>query len=217
MRTYVVEDLVREVRIIIDENRESSPLIEDGDETTLSLNEVIAYNIPIAAQIVETEAPRYMLGGGEAFATSISWMVGSVGKGRGTIILPDDFLRLVTFQMSDWERPVVEAISDEDPLYRQQFSRNKGLRGSPQCPVVAISNTPAGLVLEFFSCEAGESVTVLRARYIPKPEITENHEIILCEKLKRSIMYYAAYLTEVTYGSAERAQHYLKTSNELAR
>lgn len=217
MQTYVVADLVKEVRIIMDENRDSTPLIEAGDEDALSLNEIIAYNLPVAAQIVESEAPRHLLGGGEALATSINWETGSVGNGRGTVILPENFLRLVSFEMSDWERPVTEVITDDDELYAQQFSRFKGLRGSPQSPVVAIVNTPAGTVLEFFSCEEGDSVTVKRARYIPKPVITEKHEIVLCPKLKRSIVYYTAYLVESVNGSADRAQGYLKTSSDLAK
>ena len=217
MKTYAVADLVREVKIVLDENRTTTSLVEEGDEDALTLNEIISAQLPIAAQIVETEAPLYMLGGGEALATSISWGVGSVGKGRGMVVLPDNFLRLVCFQMSDWERPVTEVIDGNSPKYAQQFSRHKGLRGSPQSPVAAIINTPAGLTLEFFSCEQGESISVLRARYVPRPIITEKHEIKLCEKLKRSIVYYTAHLVEIIHGEAERAQAHLKTSTDLAK
>lgn len=217
MKTYLLSDLVKEVKVILDENQSSIPLLDAGDVDTLSLNEIIAYNIPIAAEVVENEAPSRKLGSGEALATSISWEAGKVGIGRGVVVLPPDFLRLVCFQMSDWERPVTECITDQHPKYAQQFSRNAGLRGSPQSPVVAICNMPAGTVLEFFSCEAGEDVRVSRARYIPKPVITEKHEIRMCKQLKRSIMYYAAYLVEQICGDKEKSKVYLQTATDLAK
>lgn len=215
MKTFAVADILRAVKIVIDENQTSESLLSVLDSDTLAMNEIIETQIPVAASMVELEAPRYKIGGGEAMATSIVWRKGAVGIGSGKVILPDDFLRLVVFQMSDWERPVVDAISDADPLYMQQFSRFAGIRGTPQKPIAALCAMPAGLCLEFFSCKDGEDVTVAKARYIPKPIITEKKEIRLCSKLYDSIVYRVAHLVVGSYGANEKAAQYLETSMNL--
>ena len=56
--------------------------------------------------------------------------------GSGYIALPSDFLRLTSFQMTEWDRPVVKAISQEHPLYNLQ--KNNVTRGKPSKPVAVI-------------------------------------------------------------------------------
>lgn len=56
--------------------------------------------------------------------------------GSGYIALPSDFLRLTSFQMTEWDRPVVKAISQEHPLYNLQ--KNLITRGKPSKPVAVI-------------------------------------------------------------------------------
>ena len=138
---YSVDDLTKDIRIVLDQNTTSEQLFETSDIDTLSLEEIIGSRLEDAARIVEKEAPLFLLDGGEPFAQSISWD-SRPGYGSGRTQLPDDFLRLISFQMSDWERPVSEAISDLDPSYAMQHSRYPGIRGNPQKPVVAIVMQP---------------------------------------------------------------------------
>ena len=56
-------------------------------------------------------------------------------KGVVTLSLPDDFLRLVSVKMSDWNHPVVE-ITTDPALLALQNSEWEGVRGNPQRPVV---------------------------------------------------------------------------------
>lgn len=56
--------------------------------------------------------------------------------GSGYIALPSDFLRLSSFQMTEWDRPVVKAIGTEHPLYNLQ--KNNVTRGKPSKPVCVI-------------------------------------------------------------------------------
>ncbi len=212
---YEVSDLKREIRIALDQNNTSSQLLETGDIDTLSLEEIIESKIADAARIVESQAPADLLDGGRAFADNIGWQ-SRVGYGMGMVELPDDFMRLVVFQMSDWSYPVTTAISDTDPLYKQQFSRYPGIRGCPQKPVVAICERPSGLVLEFFSCTDGEDVYVKRARYIPIPRIVDDG-IELCEKLKSAIVYRAAYMVALSTGMADLAASMLNIENEMMK
>jgi len=71
------------------------------------------------------------------------------GDNTGSIVLPDDFLRLVSFKMSCWLRPVNRAISESDSKYKLQF--NAYTRGGIAKPVVAIRNDGSQKILEYFS------------------------------------------------------------------
>lgn len=212
---YEVCDLKREIRIMLDQNMTSTPLLESGDIDTLSLEQIIESKIADAARIVETNAPSYLLDSGRSFGYTIDW-ASRVGYGAGSIHLPDDFMRLVTFQMSDWSRAVTIPITEDDPLYARQHSRYPGIRGNPQNPVVAITTQSLGLVLEFFSCSAGSDVYLKRARYIPIPRI-EDEGIEICEKLKSAVVAYAAYLTALSTQQSELAANMLNIANELMK
>ena len=212
---YEVRDIMQDIRIALDQNMTSTQLIDTGDIDTLSLDEIIESKIADAARIVESVAPIHLLDGGKDFSNSVGWN-GQVGLGSGFIHLPDDFLRLVSFQMSDWSRAISIAISEDHPLYARQSSRFAGIRGCPQNPVVAITTQPIGQVLEFYSCTAGDKVYVKRARYIPIPKIEEGC-IELCHKLKPAIVYYAAYLVALSIGQADLATTMLNISNELQK
>ena len=201
---YKVADLVREVRIAIDKNNSSAPLaalIDDVD--TLSIDALIESKIEDAARAVTVNAPRHLLDSGKGFSTAVAWS-SSKTKHWGFTQLPEDFLRLVTFQMSDWSYPVVEAITETDPIYKQQNSRFAGIGGNPQRPVVAIVQHPIGLILEFYSCTSND-VAVKIARYIPIPRV-ENERIGISEKLVDSVVYYCAYLVLTSLSEVEQAK-----------
>lgn len=209
-----VDELVREVRIAIDLNEEGGTLLASGDTDTLTLDDIIRSKIEQGARAVEQSAPVWLLDSGKPLAGSITFRE-EVGKGRGRMQLPDDFMRLVTFKMSDWERAVTEAIAESDPRYLQQSSRFAGLRGCPQKPVVAIVSEPTGLVLEFWSCVGGEDVVLQRGRYLPFPKI-RGEGIEICEKLREAVVLYIGYLTLLTVGDRERAQSLLEQSREMS-
>ncbi len=211
---YIVNDIVREVKVALDENVSSAALEGIGDEDTLKLEEIIESKLADAARVIEGAAPHHLLDSGRAFGESIGWD-GQPGYGSGHIQLPDDFLRLVTFQMSDWDYAVTVAITETDPLYQLQRSRFAGVRGTPQKPVVAIVQEPIGLVLEFYCCYTGDDAYIKRARYIPVPRI-RSHKIELCEKLKPAIVYYTAYLAALCMCEGDVASAMLATAKELA-
>lgn len=213
---YNVTDIQRDVRIALNENDASDKLAEFGDVDTLSLDELIKSKIVDAVRAVELQAPLSLLDRGEPFAKKI-WWEDEVGVGKGYIQLPDDFMRLVTFQMSDWSHAVTTAITEESPLYARQGSRYGGIRGNPQNPVVAVIHHPTGLVLEFWSCMAGEGVSVHKARYIPIPRITSDDRIDISEKLVQSVVYYAAYLTAQSLGDGDSAGRMLTISKEYMK
>lgn len=211
---YKLTVLMREIRIALDQNMSSAALSGLGDVDTLSLDEVIKSKIEEAARMVILGAPIHLLGTGVPFANSIAWN-GEAGHGSGYILLPKDFLRLVTFQMSDWSRPVFDTITPDSPLYSRLHSRYAGIGGNPQKPVVVLVNTSVGQTLEFYSCSGGSGVSIKQASYIPMPKIMGDG-IYLEEKLKEPVVYYAAYLVALTTGQqAEQAAVLLNISNSL--
>ena len=210
---YAIEELKRSVRVALDENNTSATLSSLGDVDTLSVEEIIESKLEDAALIVHRDAPRHLLDVGLPFSGTIRWE-SAVGYGRGVMTLPADFLRLVTFRMSDWRKDVTEPIYEDDPRYTLQLSAFSGVLGCPEKPVVALIQASEGLTLELYSCEAGESIQVEKARYLPRPKIREG-KLTICERLREAVVYYAGALTALTLGNSEQAKALMETSKTL--
>lgn len=210
---YSLDDIKKDVRVALEENRGSGNIMADVD--TLSLDEVILSKIEDAVKEVYLIAPVHLLEPGNNFAESIAWET-EVGKGPGWTLLPNDFLRLMAFKMSDWERPVFAAILPDDPLYSLQSSRFAGIRGNRKKPVCAIVMRPQGKALEFYSCAAGETVTVEMAIYIPVPKISGSG-INIFEGCYRSVVYKIAGLTASALKEYDFAKALFDISNELLK
>ncbi len=78
----------------------------------------------------------------------------------GYVVIPDDFLRLVSFKMAEWEREVTKAITASNPKYKLQ--KNKFTRGGVSKPVVVftqrISNDAPVKVLEYYSVNSSHEI-----------------------------------------------------------
>lgn len=196
---YKLDKIMQDVRICIDQNMTSDALIESADIDTLSLNEIVRSKILEAVRRVHLEAPNYLLEGGHNFGDAVYWRE----LESGWVLLPQDFLRLVVFEMDDWEQAVYQAISTDAPEYKKQRSRFKGVRGTPQKPVCAIAIRPEGLILEFYSCKSTDA-HVSRAMYIPHPKIDEDGGVDISERCYNAVVYTAAGLTLVTCGEMDK-------------
>lgn len=214
---YAVDEIVGDVRVILDLNDESEQFLDDDDVETLTLNDIIESKIVDAAKYMLRYAPLRLCGQGRSFGGEIAWDSHRT-HASGYVQLPADFLRLISFQMSDWQSMVRIAITEDDATYAQQHGDFAGLKGNPEKPVVAIVEYPTGLALEFFSCRNAQAA-IKRAIYIPVPSIKERNDIEsdadagedegvliatsgktidLPSKLLKAIEYYAAYLTSMT-------------------
>lgn len=188
--------MAKDVRIAIDMNRTDDPLIEAEDTDTLDLDEIIITKLADAVRLVESEAPAAMLESGHDFGDDNVY-IGEDGK--GFVILPKDFLRLVAFRMSDWKRTVFDAISETDPKYCLQSSKWKGICGNAEKPVCALVNRSEGKVLEFYSCRSS-AARVTQASYIPIPYIDREGYIDVSEECYRGAVYRAASLALASVG-----------------
>lgn len=193
--TVQAEDMARDVRVAVDMNHDSTPLLADNDTDTVSFDEIIHAKLCDAVRMVEQEAPLHLLEQGHRFGGNVNWS----GNGRGWMVLPDDFMRLVAFKMSDWHYSVSEAITQDAPSYTRQFSKWKGISGNPERPVVAVVNRAEGNVLEFFSCN-DDTATVEQALYVPYPKIDPDGGIDVSEKCYRAAVYRAAALALASIG-----------------
>lgn len=205
MKVYLLDEIAKDVRIAIDQNMQSETLVDFGDVDTLSLNDIIKSKIVDAVKRIHSTAPSYLLDGGHNFGDAIYWKE----LESGWCLLPEDFMRLVVFQMDDWERAVYHAISEDDEEYQKQSSRFKGVRGTPQKPVCAIAIRPEGRVLEFYSCKNTDAM-VSRAVYLPYPKVDKDNGIQICERCYQAVVYTIASLVLITYGSADQSKALLE-------
>lgn len=208
---YQVERIVRDVRICLDENREDAQLFASGDEETLRLDEIIRSRIVEAVDMVHVAAPYYLLHHGHSFHEApLVW--GDMES--GWVLLPDDFLRMVVFEMDDWERPVYTFITPLDPLYKRQSSRIKALRGTTQRPVCVVAERPVGKVLEFYSCKSEDAV-IEKAEYIPYAEVDDNGGVDISERCYDAVVWMVAGGVLTSMGEAERAGVYYDKAKTL--
>lgn len=223
---YGIEDIKERVRVILDQNRVNGDMLSEFDMDTLALDEIIRDRMGEAVRIVEMAAPTYLLDGGKTLRAKgqlhedgcdVTWESGEEGKGMCYLVLPDDFMRLVSFEMSDWERPVNTAISDRDAAYAKQRSRWAGVRGCPQKPVVALVRKDGEtLQLEAYSSTGGKGVRVRNATYLPWPAVDETG-IEICPKLLDAAAYQMAVIVARMVGEASLAESCAAMVNELIK
>lgn len=195
-----VDDLVESVRVCMDENGVSAALVVARDVDTLSLNELIRSKLTEAVDGVHRIAPSCLLECGHNFGDALYW--GEMES--GWVLLPDDFLRLVVFEMDDWAMAVYDALDANSVLYARQRSRLKSLRGTWERPVCVFGVRPEGRVLEFYSCKS-EDASVKRAVYIPRSKFDGCGGIDVSERCKDGVVYRAAGLVLTSLGEGDKA------------
>lgn len=170
-----MQKIVRDARVALNFDAEPAPAIEAAC-AGLPLDEIIRAKAVEAVREAHLEALPCQLEAARPFlpdALGITW----TDDCAGWFALPPDFLRLVAFEMNDWERPAGEPIDPASAAYALQRGRFAGLRGTPQRPVVAIVRHASGLMLEFYSCRS-KSASIRRALYVPEPKVDEQTDTI---------------------------------------
>lgn len=211
MALYSVQSIVKDVLVLLDENNISRALLTEEATFSLSIRDIIRGRIEDAAKQVVAGAPAHILSSGAHLEFSGELGLHIEDDGRGWVNLPDDFLRLIAFKMSDWDRAVYETISPTDEEYEMQFCKFGGVRGNKHNPVVALVFQPNYRVLEFFT--SAKDADVEYACYIPCPYITEDDQIDLPPRCYESVVYSIAVLVCNAMGATQQANIF----NELSK
>lgn len=200
MLRVALEELVKEVRITLDENASQSAYLKENRDN-LELDEIIISKLPEAARDVTESCPIESLDPVEMDVSVTST------EGGGIITLPDDFLRFVSLRMSGWNRSVTSLAAEGSDIDMMQ--RNPYTRGTSTKPVCVFTHTESGKkAIEYF----GSSSSVDKALYMPLPDIEKEGGVDvlpISTLLRKSIVRRAAGLVLLSRGEAELARQFL--------
>lgn len=221
-RTYNSEAIVRAVKVIIDENESSEPLIAEMDTDQLQTDELIRSLISHALNRICMSAPNELISD-MAVSYEASLMDGALqalgNRGYGKyVVAPKDAIRLVSVYAADWEQPVREFITADDARYQLQRSRIAGVRGTIYDPVVAYVNNPMenGSRIELYTTEEDKA----NVMYIPSftdgdGEESEDASFSLTSRIYSALLYAIANLYFVSIGESGRAEMMAGEVNHL--
>lgn len=207
------EAIIKDVRIAIDENAKTTPFTDESglitDSTTLEMDDIIGSKIADGINAVRLYAPLSKLRPNSTADVALEWI--DETKFIGQIPLPEDYLRFVSFRMSDWLYAVSSYITPDSSFYAMQFSKYKGVRGSASRPVVALSTDAQGgrKVIQFFSSESTSAKATFV--YIPREDDTDGPFEIENE-IYRAVVLKIASIVALTYLNGDMA----KALNEMS-
>lgn len=176
------EDLIRKVKVKIDEvspfERDESNVIALKTPAESDIKPVYEYIEQVMKDACNEALmliPLYRIKPKQFHNTDVH-ITGGVEYYNGFIKLPNDFLRLHSFKLQDWEREVSVAISTQNPMYKLQC--NEFTKGKPYKPVCVLDErVGVGMTLEFFST-ADRTPLVQKALYVPQFDDTDIQDSI---------------------------------------
>lgn len=205
---YAESTIIKDVRVAIDENAAITPVAgADGtalDTDTLEMEDIIRSKITDAVNAVRKAAPLPLLELTRK-ASGTDWPVTwtDEDKGIGEVAVPDDYLKLAMFKMSDWAHAVTTPVQADSALYHQQFSGWKGVRGNPSRPDIAIVTdmTTGRSVIQFFSCDSTAATAELT--YVKRCDGADGGGYDIEAAIYRAVVMKTAALVAATYGSGD--------------
>lgn len=216
MAVYQLQDVVRDVRVALDENRESQGFLIEGDMETYSLDSMVRGYFPSSARAIEVECPIRYLSGGVVMNGDPEGGIHWVGDRDtcGWFELPEDFLRLISFKMDDWSYSLHHAVEPGGLTYRIQGSSVHGVRGHSERPVCAVVQGSTGLRMEFWSCDTRDAC-IERLVYAPVPVWDKQDGIIVCGDCYMPAVYACGSMVADALGHRELSQHLQALSEGL--
>lgn len=160
-----ITEMVSRVVKLLDENEE---IIIDKTEfgyPGCRLTDLIADLLPDIAESTVREADGKDIDEWLEADADFEW----ISPGMGEMELPEDFLRLTVFRMSDWKRSVTTAVSSDSPVYSLRRDSRSSRKNIRKVPMVALKEGRRRRKLEFIgSFDPGAYVE--RAGYVPLPQ-----------------------------------------------
>lgn len=146
--------IINKVKTRIDEVSASGDVIVNvGVENTKPYDSIIDELLDESALEILLKAPFYRL---TISSGNVSPVKDSTDNHIGTITLPTDFLRLVSFRMKEWQQPVTSFAIQGDEVAQKQA--NKHIRGGVAKPVAVLSKSNSGYVATYYSVQSSHEL-----------------------------------------------------------
>lgn len=196
-----LEELIREVRLTLDENQVQSAYLS-ANRDNLELDELIAAKLPEAARDIIEQSPVDLLEP-VAMPTTVN-----PNGGGGVMSVPDDFLRLVSVKLDGWNRSVTAVAGEGSDV--ELIQRNRWTRGTRTKPVCVYGHDADGKKrIEYF----GTGSRVEHALYMPMPKVETDaggtQWLSLSRLLRQATVRRTAGLVLLSRGEADMAGQFL--------
>lgn len=196
--------LVNKVKVRIDEIAPAdTPLVDVGVADESPIDIIVDSLLDESAVEVLLKAPFNRLDITQG-ANSVSVVKDSKITSIGIIKVPQDFLRLVSFKMSDWQRSVTNLSIKGDIISQRQS--NKHLRAGIARPVGVLSKNESGVIIEYYSTFEQEH-QVIDFLYVAKKtaeQITDSQMIeALCWICAGKVLSVFGKNSEAAYNNAQ--------------
>lgn len=197
--------LVNKVRTLLDEiSSENMPIVDVGMVDNNPLDEIIDSLLDESAVEILMKAPFHRL---DISSATVTPEQNFNDKTIGKFALPEDFLRLVYFTMSDWLRPVTELAIKGDPVSQRQSI--KYIRGGLARPVGVLVKDDGGLKIEYYSTRV-ERHEVSEFKYIARTTAE-----YISDEMVDAMCWICAGKTLVVMGQPEQAKNAYDNAQSL--
>ena len=204
------ETILKDVRVLLDEQRENAALIEDEDPISVETDTILWSYVTQAVDEVHLSAQSWMVA---PVSVSSDIALSDYRKGKKGS-LPVDFLRMIKLSAEDLNADVYEPISEDSDEYLQQQSKWAGVRGNADRPVAAIlpnhTGENSGLALEVY----GTKLSSCNLLYIKRATVSDD-AIDIAPMCYRSVLYTMAKHYLLTIGDSEKAALFGLTAGGL--
>jgi hypothetical protein len=155
--------LINKVKTRIDEVSASGDVIVDvGVENTKPFDSIIDELLDESALEILLKAPFYRLPVYKA--TNLTAKKDTNDDRIGSITLPNDFIRLVSFKMKGWLQPVLSFALPGDAVAIKQS--NKYIRGGVAKPVAVLYKDDTSMYINYYSVASASDHEVTEFNYI---------------------------------------------------
>lgn len=207
----LVEELIKKVRITMDENSSSSRLAEIKDIDSLQLDDLIRESIVAGVKYVHSNADVTELTDDVTEDGSLSSveeeMIGTE-KYIQYIDCPSDFHVLSSIKMSRWKKPIRILSSLNNVNEDMELCPYYGIGSDKESPAVYLTERNGNRVFMACSCDE-EGSTLETFRYLSLPSIKEGN-IKIIKGREDDCAYAIAYNVFMSLGDANMASAMLE-------
>ena len=202
----LVEELIKKVRITMDENSSSSRLAEIKDIDSLQLDDLIRESIIAGVKYVHAKSDVTELTDDvtkDASSSPVKEEMVGTEKYIQYIDCPSDFHVLSSIKMSKWKKPIRVLSSLNNVNEDMELCPYYGIGSDKESPAVYLTERNGNRVFMACSCDE-EGSTLETFRYLPLPSIKEGN-IQIINGREDDCAYAIAYNVFMSLGDASMA------------